>query len=764
MKKILPILLFCLIPVFAIAQTLSLDGTTETYESIINYTVTMNGESELHLTGENPIEGATINIVGEDAWLFIHGERPSYLTARLSQITINGSVAVDDVNVRIHQYEMGVVLIPHDDDYAGATLFADANLSGDSLNIKHHTIYTDVDDLGSMNNALSSFVLRKGYMMTIAQQTNGSGYSKNYVADTEDIIVNQIDEALDNEVSFVRVVRWNWATKKGINNVTTGELVQASWFYNWGSKSESSDDMEFVPMKWNGGNVNETNFITKKNITHQLAFNEPSHDEQSNMTVDDALREYPKLLATGLRAGSPNIADNGKPWLYEFMEKADELNYRIDFVGVHWYKGCQTAQQFYTWLKDVYDQTGRPIWITEFNNGADWTAENCIPTYEEQAEKMASFLEMFDTTSFIERYCIYNWGKETRKLAPNNGEDGTLYLSGEVYRDQASPFAYNEDMYYTPIYVEIPAPVDLILSKGDNDAVVLTWYDNAYQEDGFSIERSHEGGAYEEIGTVEGEQTYKVTYTDPSRVDYGEYSYRVRTKKGDDYSAYSDVVTSVLDDGIYNICYIKHNESGMFLGANGYDLEMMDSTQTGTDVQWIVVPAADAGFYYVYNLENSYRLYNSSGSPVLNGDTTWNGNNYQWALEDAGDDYYLLNNRSEGKLLWTKAEALTTITFVETSWSGTKSQWKFIDTGVEYGDETSVTEHKAQTFSVSPTPCESILSIHGLEQEVDVRVLSVSGKVLMQTQTQGNLDVSELDQGIYFLQIENTKVLKFMKK
>jgi hypothetical protein len=747
------------------AQTITIQEGSITYVDVKDSTVNMSGTCELHLTGEDPIDGATINIEGTEAWLFIHGEQPSYLIDRLSQITVNGVTAVDDDNVRVHQYEMGVVLIPHDDTYAGATLFEEADLGGDSLNVQHYTIYKGEDGLGTMNNAMSSFVLRKGYMMTIAQETTGMGYSQNYVADTVDIIVDQLSEALDDKVSFVRVTRWNWPTKKGINSVYVGDSVNASWYYNWGSGSESLDDMEYVPMKWSGGDVSENNFIYKKNITHQLAFNEPDGSDQADMEVEDALRQYPKLLATGLRAGSPATTDGGLSWLYEFMEKADSLNYRVDFVAVHWYKGCNTATQFYNWLKTVHENTGRPIWITEFNNGASWTADECIPTFDEQAETIASFLNMFDTCSFVERYCIYNWGEETRKLALLDDDKmvDSLYPSGIVYRDQESPFAYDESQYFTPVYTPIPAPIDISYSTSDDDDVTLLWYENAYQEDGFSVERSYEDGAYEVIGTVDGEQSYEVSYIDDTRSEYGTYKYRVRTVKDGEYSAYSDVVSTLLDDGVYDICYIKHNESGMFLGANGYDLEMMDSTETGTNVQWVTIPADD-GYYFIYNLENSYRLYNNSGDPVLDGGTTWNGDNYQWELEDAGDDYYLLQNKSLGELLWTKSADLTTIAFVATSWSGTKSQWKFVDTGVDYSEYTSVFELDDQSFSVSPIPCENTLTISGLTNETIVKVLDMSGKVLLQTQIQSFLDVSMLDQGIYFLQIENAQIVKFIKK
>lgn len=742
------------------AQSINILDATQVYDDVKGKVVNISGDSELHLNGEDPINGATFNINGDNVWIFIHSERPSYLKERLSQFTVNGSVAVDDDNVRVHQYEMGTVLISQDNDYIGATLFAETNFAGDALTLKHHTIYKDAAGLGAFNNAVSSFKLKKGYMMTIAQQGNGMGYSLNYVADKEDVLVSELPVALDNEVSFVRVVRWNWPSKKGINNVDKhGYAVEATWSYSWSAGAQSRDNFEFVPMKWQGGDVSNYYFTTK-NITHQLAFNEPSHDEQSNMSVEAALREYPKLLATGLRAGSPNIADNGKPWLWEFMAKADELNYRIDFVGVHWYKGCQSAKQFYTWIKDVHDRTGRPIWITEFNNGASWTNSCEIPTLEGQADKIATFLHMFDTCSFVERYCIFPWVGETRHIMPNNGADSTLYPSGEVYRDQPSPFAYTGAVGFIPTYVEIPAPTSITVVKADDGALNFTWYENAYKEDGFSIERSFDGGAFVEIATVTGEQSYQVTYTDDTRQAYGEYRYRIRTMKGGQYSAYSDVISSVLDDGVYDIVYIQHNESGKKLRAVEWGVAMAEASATGADVQWIVI-SADEGYSFIENVGLSRRLHNGDSLPNLV-ENKWTGGNVQWALGDAGSDYYFLTNKSKNERIFTKSDNLN-VTFVPTNYTGTKVQWQFVKSGLKYG-ETAIRESAVKTYSVHPNPSKDIVYINGLDAMTEVKVMDVSGRTLITYQTAGSIDVSPLKAGMYLLRIDDTQTFQIIKE
>lgn len=69
-------------------------------------------------------------------------------------------------------------------------------------------------------------------------------------------------------------------------------------------------------------------------------------------------------------------------------------------------------------------------------------------------------------------------------------------------------------------------------------------------------------------------------------------------------------------------------------------------------------------------------------------------------------------------------------------------------------------------LSVFPNPVVSQLTLQGLRADAQVRVLSLDGATLIETQaTQGNcrVDVSSLAAGIYMLQVNETTV-KFIKK
>ena len=51
-------------------------------------------------------------------------------------------------------------------------------------------------------------------MATLAVNENGTGYSKVFIASEEDLEVHSLPTKLNNAVSFIRVIPWNWVSKK----------------------------------------------------------------------------------------------------------------------------------------------------------------------------------------------------------------------------------------------------------------------------------------------------------------------------------------------------------------------------------------------------------------------------------------------------------------------------------------------------------------------------------------------------------------------
>jgi hypothetical protein len=448
-RSVAILICFFVFPIFAVAQTLDIHNAVKSYVTLSNTTVTMTGRSELRITGTgNPIAGSIIHLNSPDAWLLLPSIVPSQVASTLlNRVRVNGANAVLDGNVRVVQYAQGAVVIPQSPDFSPLEVFDGRYFTGPSKKLDSYVAYDDAR-LGSMATNIASFKLKRGYMVTFAQEENGTGISRNYVAQDGDLEVGRLPAALENSIRYVRIFPWRWVGKKGVAGNIESDL-NVDWLYNWNLNRNSPLDWEYVPIRqtrwWPG--LDED--WDARGATHVLGYNEPDRPDQANMTVGDAIWSWPDLLWPGLRVGAPAVSDGGLSWLYDFMAQADAAGLRVDYVPVHYYRcygnagdPAGTANQFYNFLKGIYDVVQRPLWITEWNNGANWTS--CAdPTFAQQGAAVGAIIDMLDNTPFVERYAIYNWVEDVRRV---KWDDGSLTAAGVTYRDQNSPLAYRQEM------------------------------------------------------------------------------------------------------------------------------------------------------------------------------------------------------------------------------------------------------------------------------------------------------------------------------
>ena len=403
--------------------------------------------SEVHLEGsDDPLLGSSVNFTASDGWVFFEKIKPSVVVSTfLDRMLVNGVPAELDKNVRVVQYGHGAVVIPQAPDFPGLMAYSQPNLAGEAMSLSSYVKY-DASKLGELSGAMGSFVLKRGYTATLAENEDGTGVSRNYVAQDHDLVFEKMPKGLDKGVRFVRVFPWRWVSKKGIAG-GIHEKLGVGWFYDWNIGARSSLDLEYVAIKkkqyWPGMDQD----WKAKGINHLLGFNEPDRPDQANMTVDQAIAGWPELQRTGLRLGSPSTSDGGLGWLYEFMDKADKKGLRVDFVAVHYYRAHNNpgdakgaAMQMKGFLQGIYDRTKRPLWVTEWNNGANWTKEP-DPNEKQQRDAIEAMIEMMDETPFVERYSLFNWVEPVRELVR---KDGSLTPAGEVYRDHESPVFFQQ--------------------------------------------------------------------------------------------------------------------------------------------------------------------------------------------------------------------------------------------------------------------------------------------------------------------------------
>jgi hypothetical protein len=441
--------LICCLPLPGRGQTLDIQDAVKTYAALTNTVVTLSGRAELRVSGTgDPIPGCVIHLNSPDAWLLMPEVLPSKVASTLlSRVRVNGANAVLDGNVRVAQYAQGAVVIPQAPDFAPLEVFSGRYFTSASRRLSSYVAYNNAR-LGTMAAGIGSFKLKRGYMATLAQQENGTGISRVYIAQDGDLEVGRLPVELENAIRFVRVFPWRWVAKKGVaGNIYSP--VKAQWWYNWNLDRTSPLDVEYVAIRqtrWWPGLGEDWQY---REVNHLLGYNEPDSTAQANIALSDALASWPDLLGTGLRVGSPATTDGGRSsWLYPFIQQADAAGMRVDFVAVHYYwcynpaDPAGAASQMYNFLKATYDQVKRPLWVTEWNNGANWTG--CAdPTYAQQQAAVAAMIEMLDNAPFVERYAIYNWVEDVRRVV---WDDNWPTDAGVTYRDHISPLSYRQEM------------------------------------------------------------------------------------------------------------------------------------------------------------------------------------------------------------------------------------------------------------------------------------------------------------------------------
>jgi len=350
--------------------------------------VTVGNSGYINLTGNEPLkDGVRIDFVSGVGWVKTDSLDPETIFNDYLQVfSINGSPAAYQTNLRIdNYYSKGSVIRSNSESTKALTIYEQSGFQGDSVELVVNTVFSGSTIPGSFNNKTASFRLRRGFMVTLADIADGTGLSKNYIASEKDLNISELPPNLQGNISFIRVLPWNWVSKKGIGGNVTG--LNETWHYNWANTGNSSLQRENVPMAWGKGGADDPSDIelynSKYKTAHVLAFNESDNcNDQSGQygdlcNTDVAVATYQNLMKTGLRLVSPSCRENAPfGWLKEFYDKATAQNIRIDVIGVHWYDWGsnpanspnadpqQVFNRFKNYLQNVHNLYGLSIWIT----------------------------------------------------------------------------------------------------------------------------------------------------------------------------------------------------------------------------------------------------------------------------------------------------------------------------------------------------------------------------------------------------------------
>ena len=234
-------------------------------------------------------------------------------------------------------------------------------------------------------------------------------------------------------------------TLKNEKQVPLLKQLDPDWLYTWGGKRPAHlpSNIDFVPMIWgywgNPKQIRDTAEAAKKaGIKELLGFNEPDEHRQSNMKVEKALKNWPLLMDTGLRLGSPGCVHPDGDWMKEFMPAAKKKGLRVDFVCVHSY-GNANSKTFLKRMERIHKLYQKPIWITEFAVG-DWNAKSPEQNRYKPG-KVLKFMEevlpALQKLDYVEKFAWFPAGQNNNALGTSAlfTNEKKLTPLGKFYRD-----------------------------------------------------------------------------------------------------------------------------------------------------------------------------------------------------------------------------------------------------------------------------------------------------------------------------------------
>jgi hypothetical protein len=445
---------------------LFLKGASLQATSIAGGRIKLDQASTLTLVAAQPLVGdVQLDLSDPRSWvrLVAFGTQPP----PLSRIHVQGKAAALGGNLRAHNYyARGVLLRPNAPELPVLRLYSERNLKGASAGLREAVTYSDrwqpIPSL--LGTTGSSLYLERGYQAVIAKNPDGTGPARTYLAIEKPIIVNRLEAALEDAVGFVRILPWEWVTKKGTGGNVAG--VRAGWYYQWGNTALPDSSRAYSPMIWGAGQLSPhdsttlTRIRARRDISTLLGFNEPDDCEAQSgrwhglCEPDVAAAYFAQLQATGLRIGSPVTRERGEhSWLAEFSASAQPRGARFDFVAIHWYDWNgdpskspladpnKVFARFKLAVERAYEKYKLPIWVTEFNANP-WRQPRV------QAGFLRLALPYLELNPNVERYAFFEPAArdgigKTRYFQP----DGRLSEVGRVYRDHLSTPARPEPSY-----------------------------------------------------------------------------------------------------------------------------------------------------------------------------------------------------------------------------------------------------------------------------------------------------------------------------
>lgn len=522
--------------------------------------VTLSENVDYVIQGTTPFaDGAKVNITNTDhAVLIIQSIRPSHVLSQKlldGHVFINGEQAVNGENCQVRMYAHGSIVFPYAKDIKPLTVYSEQNYGGTAVNdfgLEHSSGFMNTLTEAKLNNQIRSFKLKRGYMVTFAVGKSGWGYSRCFIADTEDLEFAELPAHLDARISSYRVFQWHDVQKKGLASDTgfgNNETLGTTYCYDWAQGLSHLPDRECVPHQIYVAWPSVSTCGSVDFACHMQTNNEPGNSaDDTPQSVEVILNQWQDLMRTGLRLCSESSHDGSWSHLDQFIAEVDKRGWRCDILDLH----CYWASGFGN-MEYYYNKYGkRPIWITEFVWGASWNNNGIFATdrsfsaenQQKNLNEMKNILTTLNNSPYVERYAYWNGEADCSKLI----RSGVLSLTGEYYRDMKSGMAYRKEYEKVPnVVYTAPSNLAGTWSNQTAGAFRLTWSDtNGDMLSEIQLQRKGENDAdFVTVQTVAPKdmagKTLSYTCND-TLTEPGVYEYRVVNVAADNAKRYSAVV------------------------------------------------------------------------------------------------------------------------------------------------------------------------------------------------------------------------------
>ena len=525
-------------------------NTKQTVEQVTE-AVTLTDDVDFHITSSEPFATTgSIDIVNTDhAVVFLDEVKPRKAISYLAFIKINGEAARNNQNCQIRIYNQGALILPY--GTAGAlTVYSEPNFQGESannFNFGNSGGYMQNLSDAQLKNRIKSFKLKRGYMVTFAIGELGRGYSRCFIADTEDLEFAELPAILNGRIASYRLFKWQNTSKKGVADTRTDVLYNtynATWTYGWGMGTNMLPNAECVVHHIYENWPAAPELGGADYCCHLKTNNEPlnSADDHPN-TIDEILAVWPELMRTGMRLLSPSSWDGSPNFMKQFLDSIDKRGWRCDVADMH----CYWPEGSFNNLKSHFNNYRRPIWISEFVWGASWNnngvfayKNNVNEALQQNRTVMGRILDRLNSWDYVERYCYWNSEASYSRLTYN----GKLSPLGEYFAEMNTGAGYVAKNEYVPRAPTVGTPGKLSVTYTASQMLCsISWTENTPELiDSAFVEVRKDDGDWETLAEMDIQRfksrtTWSYSY---ETNEVGNFTYRVRTIGYDGKTRYSN--------------------------------------------------------------------------------------------------------------------------------------------------------------------------------------------------------------------------------